>query len=99
MPASGMTQDVAPGTFDALASAEAQPAAHVKTRHLARYQAILPGLGMHLIALIPLYAWLNTTDDPQQEARAGDCFDLEDARPRIAHDNLSLGVWRRGPTV
>jgi hypothetical protein len=71
-----------------------QPATHVKTRHLARYQSILPGLGLHLFALLPLYAWLNA-DDPEQESRAGEYFDREETHARIAHDNLSLAVWRR----
>lgn len=77
------------------ASEDDQPAEHVKKRHLARYQAILPGLGMHLVGLLPLYAWLNTDDDLEQEARAGEYFGREETHPRIAHDNLSLAMWQR----
>jgi SAM-dependent methyltransferase len=77
---------------------DAQPAPHVKTRHLARYQSILPGLGLHLVALLPLYAWLNADNDPEQESRAGEYFDREETHARIAHDNLSLAVWQREPS-
>jgi 2-polyprenyl-3-methyl-5-hydroxy-6-metoxy-1,4-benzoquinol methylase len=79
------------------ASTDACPAAHVKMRCLASYEAPMHELGFKLERVGFLYGLLNRyVTLPQLDSLAAPIyFWLDGLRSTPAADNLCLGVWRR----
>ena len=77
-------------------SSDKQLAPHVKARSLATYQALLPGKGLRLVEVRPLYRWLDVVHLTYQvDSRLGWLYYILDSvSPRGAKENVSLSVWR-----
>ena len=97
-----LATSVAPGgrliLTDQLGGAgDVQEVAHVKRRCLAAYQSVLPGEGLELQHLLPLYFKLNErrAGEPEGDAAAAQHYAYDSAAGVIASRNLSVGIWRR----
>jgi SAM-dependent methyltransferase len=89
-----------PGTRLILTDALGAPepinvASHVTLRNLASYQRHLPPFGFQLKAIVPLYYYLNDMRQPDNERRAPEYFEKDEALQLISATNLSLGYWAR----